>query len=946
MGKKTTFFLSILNIFFQVSLAQVTVDTAVSFGTTKAIIDIAPKLNQKVEKEGFNKLRRHKHKYDIFNLKSTDNTQLAEGTLLNQPPKVKWEGLDFSSQLVTPPDPSGAAGPNHYVHMVNVAFQVYDKQGNSLFGPTSLSTIFPGSEDDGDPIVLYDKFADRWFISQFQVANNEILIAVSKTPSPLGEWNYYTFAFDEFPDYPKFSIWKNGYYMTANMSTQNAVCFNRDELLAGNPTARRISFDIPDVSVNGFFGALPAHFDGTSLSDCPEVCNIFYFQDDGWTGIQDELKIWDIDVDWDNPQSSTIILKETIKVNAFDSEFTTDWDDITQPNTSSKLDAVPGALMFMAPMRSFDTYKSVVLCHTVDIDPLATIRSGIRWYELREDQGTWEVYQQGTYAPDDGQSRWMGSIGMDESGNIGMAFSISGPSTFPSIAYTGRRSSDELGQMTLKEKIAFDGSGVQTGTNRFGDYAHLVMDPSNNSTFWYTGEFINIQGWKTGVFSFDIPPIFNADVGLADILEPLDGELSNAEIIKVKLQNFGINAQSNFDVRLDINGTVITETFTQTLDSGSVMDFTFTTPFDMGNIGAYNFIVSTNLPGDEYTPNDTLTKVINHIEPFDVGVRRVVAPRQGDLTGAESVVLEVKNYGYSPISKIPIVFQINDVTILDTIRDTINSLQVLNYELIETIDLSVEGTYKLVAFTTLPQDPIKDNDTAKVELEKKLCIPRSNCAFGDAIEYFELGTIQNTSSCGQDGYSDFTNLETTLIKGLENILKIESNEDFQNLTLWIDYNNNFLFEESEIILKNFEYDISGETTFIIPSSAIEGKHLLRVRTNYDASSANPCQDYPFGETEDYMVDIQKSVGTTSPSVKVLHFYDPINEMLNYDIKGDGNETYNLYMYNSLGQMVNSQKQINSKGTISMSNLSNGPYLISFTINNSELVIYSFLINKI
>ena len=98
--------------------------------------------------------------------------------------------------------------------------------------------------------------------------------------------------------------------------------------------------------------------------------------------------------------------------------------------------------------------------------------SGVRWIELRNSSGTdWEIYQEGTYAPADGHSRFMGSAAIDAAGNIGLGFNIASPTLPAGIRYTGRFDGDALGEMTITETTIVDGIGVQTFTNRFGDYS-------------------------------------------------------------------------------------------------------------------------------------------------------------------------------------------------------------------------------------------------------------------------------------------------------------------------------------------------------------------------------------------------------------------------------------------------------------------------------------------
>ena len=140
-----------------------------------------------------------------------------------------------------PPDPSGAVGTDRYVQAVNTAYRVYLKTtGQSVGAAHNLSFLWPGSQDAGDPIVLYDRHADRWFISQFNFSPNRILLAISETNNPAGSYYVYEFSFSSFPDYPKYSVWWDGYYMTSN-SSKTAVVFEREQMLAGNPDARMVA---------------------------------------------------------------------------------------------------------------------------------------------------------------------------------------------------------------------------------------------------------------------------------------------------------------------------------------------------------------------------------------------------------------------------------------------------------------------------------------------------------------------------------------------------------------------------------------------------------------------------------------------------------------------------------------------------------------------------------
>ena len=150
------------------------------------------------------------------------------------------EGLNNSNNTggrVTPPDPAGDVGPNHYVQAVNCMLRVYDKNGTSLYGPVTTATIWNGfsgnwaGHNDGDAIVMYDEQADRWIISQFAVDCAKVgglyteyqLVAVSTSPDPTGSYYRYAFQFDYMPDYPKLGVWQDGYYLAVNRFNTNTT---------------------------------------------------------------------------------------------------------------------------------------------------------------------------------------------------------------------------------------------------------------------------------------------------------------------------------------------------------------------------------------------------------------------------------------------------------------------------------------------------------------------------------------------------------------------------------------------------------------------------------------------------------------------------------------------------------------------------------------------------
>jgi hypothetical protein len=441
--------------------------------------------------------------------------QTQNGSRTNQKTLVNVLGQAAQSY---PHDPSGAAGLQHYMQGINATpIRIINKSDGSTVQTFTLGTLWnPDTPNSGDPIIMYDRYADRWFLSQFGTSGNKIYIAVSATSDPLGSWYTYTFSSPQFPDYLKFSIWHDGYYMTSNQSTQKIFAFERTAMLAGNASARSVytTFNPPDGG--GFFCPLPADADGNGGLPTTGACPIFSYSDNAWGGgAIDGIQIYQAAVNW-TPTTPTLSVSfvQALATNSFDASYNASWNDIAQPGTTSKLDGIGGVLTYRAQWRKWSGYNSVVLNWGVKI---STNQRSIMWAELRQNQttGTWSVHQQSIYNPDS-YYRWIGSIAMDDAGNIALCYTKSGSSTvYPGLYYTGRLANDPLNTMTFAEAEAIPGVVSQNvGTNRWGDYSHTSLDP-DGSTFWHTAEYCggnSSNPKRTRIYSFQLASSTAANV--------------------------------------------------------------------------------------------------------------------------------------------------------------------------------------------------------------------------------------------------------------------------------------------------------------------------------------------------------------------------------------------------------------------------------------------------
>lgn len=442
----------------------------------------------------------------------------------------------YSLQAIVP-DTNLAVGPTQVVEWVNESFVVLNKSNGKVErGPVNGNTLWKSlggtcaGHNNLDPIVQYDKLAKRWVMMMPIFVQPAYFCVAVSTGSDAVTSSWHLYAFEEpgnnsscggcrpDPDYPKWGVWPDGYYVsfvqggTSENYIGAGVCVvDRNSMLKGAAAAGMQCFTHTGTN----YGAmLPADVDGTTPppSGSPE-----YFMAFDYSG--QALDLWQFHVNWSTPSQSKFTGPTKISVAAFSEpcgETRTELNYTTghcipQQGTSQGLDSYGDRLMYRLAYRKFGSYASLVANHTVAVGN-GTPQTAIRWYELRNSGSGFSVHQHGTYAP--GPSyRWMGSIAMDKAGDIGLGYNVSSSATHPSIRYTGRLSTDPLGQMQSEADVlsrAGVSLGSQTTTFRWGDYSSLAVDPSDDCTFWYATEYIPSSSspnnhWATRIASFKFP---------------------------------------------------------------------------------------------------------------------------------------------------------------------------------------------------------------------------------------------------------------------------------------------------------------------------------------------------------------------------------------------------------------------------------------------------------
>jgi len=488
-----------------------------------------------------------------------DIVQESPVAVLEMPlPVHNFEGISNVDSLL-PSDANGDigydpdTGTKYYMQWVNVSLAVWDVTNpNDVvleWGPVDGNVLFDGfggvceATNHGDPIVLFDHLENRWVAGQFALPNFPNgpfyqCMAVSQTADPSGSWHRYEFAWpvNKMNDYPKLAVWEDAYYVTANQFHASSLtwggagvgAFEKAAMVDGEP-AEFVFFDLFAANA-GYGGILPADLDG----EPPPSGTPGYFaewDDSSWLDDPaDTVRIWEFHVDWTNSANSTF----GVGGEPNDMVTTADVDPdmcsyarvcIPQPGGTA-VDAISDRLMHRLVYRSRGG-GTLLSNHTVDVS--GSDHAGIHWFEVRDEGGGWEMYQEGVYAPDS-DHRWMGSLAMDRQGNIALGYSVSSNSTFPSIRYAGRLAADPLNQLGQGEAELITGSGYQQhSSGRWGDYSMMSVDPVDGCTFWYTQQYyatISSASWQTRIGSFQFPSCGSDSAGtlagtVTDGVEPL-----------------------------------------------------------------------------------------------------------------------------------------------------------------------------------------------------------------------------------------------------------------------------------------------------------------------------------------------------------------------------------------------------------------------------------------
>jgi hypothetical protein len=458
------------------------------------------------------------------------------------PPVANFAGLDFFNWGAGhPPDTVGDVGPNHYIQSINSSVGIYRKSDGAELAAFTLDTLMSqgnfgnlcDTDNFGDPVILYDTFEDRWIISDFafqtDLAGNVInppgnfqCFAVSMNGDPVtGGWNFYSInTTGGLGDYPKLGVWPDGIYMSLNMfdyatagdyQGARAYAFNKAQMYAGAPAAQVVRIDNPDINE---FTAIPSNARLQTGTPPPGTPNYFVST---WQ-YTNALTVYKFHVDWNTVANSTL--------SAADIPGTaTSWPNIGVANPPSQGGSALDALQIRAMMQNQYTniggVESLWNTHTVRRESAPGDLTGFaapRWYQVDVTGGTVNptVPQAATWDPDAANviHRFAPSLAVDRAGNMALGYSTSSSTTKPAIKYAGRLATDPIETFSQTEQVLVQGTGTQTGTSRWGDYAAMTLDP-DGCTFWFTHEYYIADGnnYQTRIGSFAFPGCTPAGAG-------------------------------------------------------------------------------------------------------------------------------------------------------------------------------------------------------------------------------------------------------------------------------------------------------------------------------------------------------------------------------------------------------------------------------------------------
>ena len=327
--------------------------------------------------------------------------------------------------------------------------------------------------------------------------------AISTGADPFGPYYRYEFIRPLFPDYPRPAVWPDGYYVPTSTGDEviqkHACVVERAKMLVGGDAGEQC------VVIDSVNFLNNADVDGKAAPPrgAPNIMMAA-----GGMQLQKIMEdsvilAWSFHVDWSDPSRTRVTGPKRVPVAPYhylcDGQLT---NCVPQMGSSTRLDAQGDKLMQRLVYRNFGDHQSLVITHSING---TSSGGGLRWYEFRVDgAGTVTLYQQSTFVPDTNY-RWLGSAAMDGRGNIGIGYSFGGSTMYPGQRFAARAAGDPLGTLGYAESVLINSTAAKGGGNRWEDFATTVVDPSDDATFWYMGDYYKSTSRSIHIGSFRLP---------------------------------------------------------------------------------------------------------------------------------------------------------------------------------------------------------------------------------------------------------------------------------------------------------------------------------------------------------------------------------------------------------------------------------------------------------
>jgi hypothetical protein len=285
---------------------------------------------------------------------------------------------------------------------------------------------------------------------------------------------------------------------TAYLGTQ-PFAMDRSQMLNGLP-ATIISPGVVGSPANNEDPTMPSDFDGKNLPPTGAP-NVFVEFPDTTGNNAGTYRYWQFSVGVPFGTGMTFTQFTGPAAAPFSFLFSL----VPQLGSPDGLDGLGDRLMFRLAYRNFGSPAAPDESWVSNFSVSSGGVAAPRWFELKGLGGAGGfINQEATYQPDS-TWRWMGSVAMDQLGNLAIGFSASSAAIHPQIHYAFRLATDPPGTLT-GENDAFDGTGSQTDTfNRWGDYSAMTVDPVDDCTLWYTQEYYMTTSsfnWRTRIVNF------------------------------------------------------------------------------------------------------------------------------------------------------------------------------------------------------------------------------------------------------------------------------------------------------------------------------------------------------------------------------------------------------------------------------------------------------------